>query len=129
MDAVNQPTSVDLDRERRCGFAEVVFGEGKSPATLIAIARELLARKQAVLATRITAEQASAIALELAGAKYNAVARTLRVDHPAGASSGRRGRVAVITAGTSDAPVAEEARETLDWMGVEVRLVADVGVL
>jgi NCAIR mutase (PurE)-related protein len=120
-----QPTTVDLDRARRCGFPEVIFGEGKSPATIAAIAREQIAQGQRVLATRIAPEQAAAVLRELPQARYNATARTLRIGE---AKSGRRGRVTVITAGTSDLPVAEEARETLDWMGVDVRLVVDVGV-
>jgi pyridinium-3,5-biscarboxylic acid mononucleotide synthase len=125
-----QPTSVDLDRQSRCGFPEVVFGEGKTPATIVAIARELLSRNQSVLVTRVSPEQAAAVANELPAARYNAVARTLRVDAPKQQAEPptRRGRVTVVTAGTSDLPVAEEARETLDWMGVDVRLVADVGV-
>jgi NCAIR mutase (PurE)-related protein len=120
-----QPTTVDLDRARRCGFPEVIFGEGKSPATIAAIAREQLKQGQPVLATRIAPEQAAAVLRELPQARYNATARTLRIGE---VKPGRRGRVTVITAGTSDLPVAEEARETLDWMGVDVRLVADVGV-
>jgi NCAIR mutase (PurE)-related protein len=117
---------MDLDRQSRCGFPEVVFGEGKTPATIVAIARELLGREQPVLVTRVSAEQASVVAGELPEVHYNSVARTLRLgDTP---TSSRRGRVTVVTAGTSDLPVAEEARETLDWMGVDVRMVADVGV-
>jgi NCAIR mutase (PurE)-related protein len=124
-----QPATVDVDRAARCGFPEVIFGEGKSAATLLAIARQLLERGQAVLATRVEQEQASAFLCELPEARYNAVARTLRVDRPSGqASKSRRGCVTVIAAGTSDLPVAEEARETLDWMDVDVRVVMDVGV-
>jgi NCAIR mutase (PurE)-related protein len=120
-----QPTTIDVDRAARCGFPEVIFGEGKTPATIVATARQLLERGQPVLATRVAADQAAAILRELPDAAYNDVARTLRVGQ---AATGRRGRVTVITAGTSDLPVAEEARETLDWMGVDVRMVADVGV-
>jgi NCAIR mutase (PurE)-related protein len=126
MDAAEQPTTIDLDRQRRCGFPEVIFGEGKAPATIVAIARQQLAADQHVLATRVSAEQAAAIARELPQARYNPTARTLRIGDLA--VDQRRGRATVITAGTSDLPVAEEARETLDWMGVDVRLVADVGV-
>jgi NCAIR mutase (PurE)-related protein len=126
MDAAEQPTTIDLDRERRCGFPEVIFGEGKAPATIVAIARQQLAAGQHVLATRVSADQAAAIVRELPQARYNATARTLRIGDLA--PDQRRGRATVITAGTSDLPVAEEARETLDWMGVDVRLVADVGV-
>ena len=118
---------VDLDRQRRCGFPEVVFGQGKSIASLEKIFHALLGRKMDVLATRIDAEQAAALGPAFPQALYNPVARTFRV----AATDGQRklaGRVPVVTAGTSDLPVAEEARETLDWMGVSAALICDVGV-
>ena len=121
--------TVDVDRAARCGFPEVIFGEGKSASIIAAIAQQLLDRGQRVLATRVDAEKAVAIQEQLPAARYNRAARTLRVDpqgdHAAGPALGS---VAVITAGTSDLPVAEEARETLDWMGVKVTMVPDVGV-
>jgi NCAIR mutase (PurE)-related protein len=123
--------TVDVDRAGRCGFPEVIFGEGKSPSMIAAIAEQLLGRGQRVLATRIDAAKAVALQELLPTARYNPAARTLRVDPVADANGEpeeRHGRVAVITAGTSDLPVAEEARETLDWMGVEVQLIQDVGV-
>ena len=63
-------------------------------------------------------------------ARYNAVARTFRIPlaEPNGEPPSAAGHVAVVTAGTSDLPVAEEARETLLWMGVEVTMIFDVGV-
>lgn len=117
---------VDVERAGRCGFPEVIFGEGKDAATIAAIAQQLLDRKQGVLATRVDAAKAEALCEQFADARYNAVGRTLRID--AQAPAARRGRVTVVTAGTSDLPVAEEARDTLEWMGVETRLVQDVGV-
>jgi NCAIR mutase (PurE)-related protein len=128
MSDVPQSTTVDVERAGRCGFPEVIFGEGKLPATIVAIARHLLDRGQAVLVTRVSTDQSIAVARELPDAHYNATARTIRIDQPRSKARERRGRVVVITAGTSDLPVAEEARETLDWMGVDVRLIADVGV-
>jgi pyridinium-3,5-biscarboxylic acid mononucleotide synthase len=121
--------TVDTDRESRCGFPEVVFGEGKTPETIAAIAQQLLSRGQHVLVTRVDAEKAVDLQNLLPAARYNPTARTLRVDLDSRrASSEDLGRVAVITAGTSDLPVAEEARETLEWMGVLVTMVHDVGV-
>lgn len=117
---------VDVDRARRCGFPEVIFGEGKSAPTIAAIAQELLDRGQPVLVTRVDAAKGEALCAQFPPARYNALGRTLRID--AATPAPRRGRVTVITAGTSDLPVAEEARDTLDWMGVETRLVQDVGV-
>jgi pyridinium-3,5-biscarboxylic acid mononucleotide synthase len=130
-EGVPAAATVDVDRAARCGFPEVIFGEGKSPLIIAAIAGQLLERQQRVLATRIDAAKAVALQELLPGARYNATARTLRLD-PQDAdesdSTPELGRVAVITAGTSDLPVAEEARETLDWMGVDVAMVQDVGV-
>ena len=121
---------IDLDRQRRCGYPEVVYGEGKSVATLEKIFRRLMAEKLDVLATRISAEQAAALAPVFPTARYNAVGRTLRIAVPqsTGEPSPPRGHVAIVTAGTSDLPIAEEARETLLWMGAQVTMVFDVGV-
>jgi NCAIR mutase (PurE)-related protein len=93
------------------------------------LAQQLLARGQGVLVTRVDAAKAPGVQSLLPEARYNAMARTLRVD-VAGTDDDAAdgGRVAVITAGTSDLPVAEEARETLEWMGVSVTMVHDVGV-
>jgi NCAIR mutase (PurE)-related protein len=128
--AASEPAAmVDVDRARRCGFPEVIFGEGKSAATIAAIAQQLLDRGQSVLVTRVDAAKAATLQAILPSLQYNELGRTARVDSPrTDSQSTSRGRVAVITAGTSDLPVAEEARETLDWMGVEVTLVQDVGV-
>jgi NCAIR mutase (PurE)-related protein len=120
---------LDLDRARRCGFPEVVFGQGKSVAALTTIFESLLANGVSVLATRIAADQARELLARFDSAIYNAVGRTFRIplerpDEPAA----DRGFVGIVTAGTSDLPVAEEARETAEWMGVRVVLVQDVGV-
>lgn len=124
--AQTDAATVDLDRERRCGFPEVIFGLGKTPEAIVSIARRLLDHGQHVLATRIDAEKADAICRQLPEATYNSVARTLRVDFQK--RDAPVGHVAVISAGTSDLPVAEEARETLAWMGVRLTMVHDVGV-
>jgi NCAIR mutase (PurE)-related protein len=118
--------TVDFDRERRCGFPEVIFGIGKTPEAIVSIARRLLDHGQQVFATRIDADKADVICGELSAATYNRLARTLRID--ARERPKAVGHVAVISAGTSDLPVAEEARETLDWMGVRATMVHDVGV-
>ncbi|HTN76945.1 MAG TPA: nickel pincer cofactor biosynthesis protein LarB [Pirellulaceae bacterium] len=128
--ALNEVT-LDLDRQRRCGYPEVIYGDGKSVPTLIRIVRRLLVEHQPILATRISAEKATELLQEFPAARYNELARTFRL------AGGERelpdvatqlGQVAVVTAGTSDLPVAEEARETLDWMGVAVSMIHDVGV-
>jgi NCAIR mutase (PurE)-related protein len=118
---------VDLDRRRRCGFPEVVYGPGKSVAALEQIFQALLADGVEVLATRVSAEQAASLAPLFPAGRYHAVARTFRLGGPATRPE-TVGYVPVVTAGTSDLPIAEEARETLDWMNVRTTVVHDVGV-
>ena len=118
---------VDLDRHRRCGFPEVVFSQGKSVAAMEKIIQTLLDHGMDVLATRMSAEQAAEICPKFPDGRYNEVGRTFRIPL-AGEEPARRGRVTIVTAGTSDLPVAEEARETALWTGAEVEMVHDVGV-
>jgi len=125
--------TLDLDRARRCGYPEVVFAEGKSAATLLRICHTLHERGGEVFVTRVDPVQAERLSTEFPDGRHNAVARTFRVGgsrESAGRAAGpnANGRVAVITAGTSDLPVAEEARETAEWMGVEAIMIHDVGV-
>jgi hypothetical protein len=123
-----EPFTLDLDRARRCGFPEVVFGEGKCVDTLAAIFKRLLVDNAEVLATRIAREKADELLKIFPGGKYNERARTFRLARELGTTAAKCGRVAIVTAGTSDLPVAEEALETLDWMHVAVTMVHDVGV-
>ncbi len=123
-----ETATVDLQRAERCGFPEVIYGSGKTVAAIVQIAEQLLANGQPVLATRIEAEKAAELLRQFPEARYNQVGRTLRIDVSKTPAKSAVGQVAVITAGTSDAPVAEEARETLDWMGVQTVMVHDVGV-
>src|ERR1044072_7203044 len=118
--------TLDLDRRRRCGFPEVVFGQSKSVETLSRIFRCLLDQQQPVLATRIDAEKSRLLVSEFPKGRYNANARTFRIDHRN--SDLRPGLVSIATAGTSDMAVAEEVRETADWMGAGTDLIVDVGV-
>lgn len=119
--------TLDLDRRRRCGFAEVVYAEGKSVDTLEKIFRTLLEANCGVLATRVDADKGAQLLVRFPAGKFNQLGRTFRVAQ-GGAPSEPRGRVAIVTAGTSDLAVAEEARETLDWMGVATTMIHDVGV-
>lgn len=120
---------LDLDRQRRCGYPEVVFGEGKTVPTLVKIFERLMAAGVDVLATRVSSEKAAELAPQFPRGVYNPVGRTFRIPlASSNGQSGPRGRVAVVTAGTGDLPVAEEARETLVWMGAEVTSITDVGV-
>jgi NCAIR mutase (PurE)-related protein len=131
MAALSEAT-LDLDRQRRCGFPEVVFGEGKSVEQLEQIMHRLLESGVEVLATRVSPDQAQSLRPTFPASRYNEVGRTFRISTaPPGTEKPaprRGGHVAIVTAGTSDVPVAEEARETLDWMGVQVTMIHDVGV-
>ncbi len=117
---------VDVDRRRRCGFPEVVFCEGKSTESVRQIFEALTDHGQSCLGTRVSHEQAAGLLQRFPEAEHNPVARTIRV--PNGECDPLLGKVAVITAGTSDRPVAEEAVETLRWMGCGCELIVDVGV-
>lgn len=123
-----ESASVDLDRHRRCGFPEVVFAQGKSADQLRDILASLVAAGEDALATRVDADQAAVLANCFAVGRYNATARTFRVPKPSLNGRAPVGSVAVISAGSSDLPVAEEVRETLQWMGVAVTMIHDVGV-
>jgi NCAIR mutase (PurE)-related protein len=119
---------VDLDRSRRCGYPEVVFGTGKTPDAIVAVFAAQRRAGQNSLATRVTPDQAEIVLQEFPGAKHNAVARTVSLQSPASAKPGSSGKVIVVTAGTSDLPVAAEAEETAKWMGCETDFILDVGV-
>jgi hypothetical protein len=128
--SVSLPSAeVDLDRARRCGYPEVIFGENKSVESIAEIARAILDAGHDVLATRIDAEKVAGLGRLFPAARYNPVGRAWRVDvRERQQNTERRGHVTIVTAGTSDLPVAEEARETAEWMGAEVRTLNDVGV-
>lgn len=117
---------LDLDRSRRCGFPEVVFAQGKSVEAMEKIFESLVAHGVDVLATRMSSEQASVLGAKFPNGTYNPVARTFRI--PLASAEPRRGKVAIISAGTSDLPISEEARETAEWTGAEVVTIHDVGV-
>jgi pyridinium-3,5-biscarboxylic acid mononucleotide synthase len=117
---------VDLDRRERCGFPEVIFCEGKTSEWVEAVVQRLADAGQDCLATRVNAEQAAHLGGRFPKARQDRVARTLWL--PAREPSPRVGRVAIITAGTSDLPVAREALVTAEALGCEVTLLPDVGV-
>jgi len=117
---------VDTDRRRRCGFAEVVFGEGKTASQVQAIARTILAHDPVVLITRARAEHYEAVAEAFPTAVWHERARCITVEiEPL---PKLRGTIGVVCAGTSDLPVAEEAAITLTTFGNHVERITDVGV-
>ena len=117
---------LDTDRAARTGDPEVVYGEGKTPAQVVEILGTLHAAhpERAVLATRVDEAAAVAVSEALPEAILDPVARAVTL----GPLPTARGTVAVVSAGTSDAPVAAEAALTARVYGAGVRLVNDVGV-
>jgi NCAIR mutase (PurE)-related protein len=119
--------TLDLDRNARCGFPEVIFAQGKTPAWVEAAVRKLGEAKQDCLVTRLDDAQAAHLAAHFPTATQDRVARTFWLpatpNRPAPV-----GKVLVVTAGTSDLPVAREAVVTAGAMGAGVELIADVGV-
>ncbi|WP_159886279.1 nickel pincer cofactor biosynthesis protein LarB [Paenibacillus puerhi] len=123
---------LDVRRADRTGFPEVVFGEGKSAEQIAAIMERLAGHAGRVLATRVSADKAAIVQELLPDAVYHRDARALTWQtgdakasvpiEPAG------GFIAVVCAGTSDVPVAEEAAVTAEYLGSRVERVYDVGV-
>ncbi|GIX05208.1 MAG: phosphoribosyl carboxyaminoimidazole mutase [Planctomycetaceae bacterium] len=117
---------LDLDRLTRCGYPEVVYGPGKSVETLLEIIERQQQAGQPSLITRVSPEQAEPLLQRFPQAIYHPLARTLRLE--TAEPSSRQGLVMILTAGTTDRPVAEEAAETARWMGCEVQTFFDAGV-
>ncbi len=118
--------NLDMDRDRRCGFPEVVYAEGKTVPTLIGIFEKQIEQKIEVFATRMDQAKAEHLLAIFPTGRYNPVGRTFRISN--GLPKKTTGKIAIVTAGTSDLPVAEEARETAEWTGAEVVFVQDIGV-
>jgi hypothetical protein len=124
-------TVIDHHRALRTGVPEVVYGAGKTAAQIAGALRELAGEGQGALATRVDAAKAAAVLDALAdlAVEHHALAQLL-VIRPA-ATAPRPvacGKIAVVCAGTSDLPVAEEAALTAEFLGAEVIRVSDVGV-
>ncbi|NUQ12678.1 MAG: nickel pincer cofactor biosynthesis protein LarB [Gemmatimonadaceae bacterium] len=119
--------TVDHHRALRQGYPEVIYAEGKTPAQVVAIAERTLAHGGSALATRTDAATRQAMLARFPEAVANDVARTVRVGAVAPKAKGR-GTILIVTAGTSDLPVAEEAAESALAMGNIVGRLNDVGV-
>ena len=118
---------VDHHRALRHGMPEVIFGLGKTPEQIIAIAGALLARSENVLITRMKPDVAAVVQEVLPeGTEYFPLSGAIRVWRNRTVTG--KGKIAVVCAGTSDIPVAEEARITAEVMGNEVDAIHDVGV-
>lgn len=117
---------LDHHRALRCGFPEVIFGQGKTPEQIVSIFQRLMENNDRVLATRIAPEVYELIKAKLPQAHYNATARLLFYNTQSDAT--RLPGVVVATGGTTDLPVAEEAALTAEIMGSGVIRLYDVGV-
>lgn len=117
---------LDLQREERTGFPEVIYGEGKTAEQLVLIFEKLYHNGNIVLATRVSAEKAEHVIKKVPDAKYESCGQTLLATkaleplYP--------GYVCVVCAGTSDLPVAMEAYTTVTALGSRCELISDVGV-
>jgi NCAIR mutase (PurE)-related protein len=117
---------VDGHRALRKGFPEVIYCEGKSASQVVKIARSILRHNENLLATRASKETFRALKRAFPKAKYHEAARAVTVVRKAVPK--RAGTIAVLCAGTTDIPVAEEAVVTADIMGNRVKRFYDVGV-
>ena len=117
---------LDTHRGLRRGFSEVIFGAGKTPDQVVRIAAKLVEHEKRVLVTRATEEHARAFRKKFKDGMHHKLARCLTVDRKP--LPKRSGTIAVVCAGTSDLPVAQEAAVTADIMGNRVETISDVGV-
>ena len=118
--------NVDHHRTLRVGMPEVIFGPGKTPEHLAEIFSRLAKRGSNVLATRVSPEQIRAVKRKLRKVEVHELARALTLTRDEAVHG--KGKIVVVSAGTSDIPVAEEAVVTAQVMGNEVQHVYDVGV-
>ena len=117
---------VDHHRALRTGFPEVIFGQGKTSEQILHIAERIAERGSQVLATRLVPEAAESLVARFDRAEYDELARTVLI--PGEETPTTEGQIAVISAGTSDLPVAKEAVVTARAMGAYVEEIYDVGV-
>jgi hypothetical protein len=119
--------NIDHHRVIRKGFPEVIWGEGKSSEQMIGIIKKMAPKKYPVLATRVDSKKAAEIKKSFPKARYYPASRVLTIINGSIEQKGR-GIILVISAGTSDIPVAEEAFLTAKTMGNKVEQLYDVGV-
>ena len=119
--------TVDLHRSLRQGHPEVIFGQGKTPGEIIGITARLLESGVNVLVTRLSPEAAQEVTGAFPEAVHHERARCLTVTRTRHKVTGR-GKIMIISAGTSDRPVAEEAMVTAEFLGHDTDMLADVGV-
>ena len=118
--------TIDTDRQRRTGLPEVIYASGKTVEQVKQIAERMFQKGIDILATRVTPEMADAVKSIIPEAEYNEMARTITFRKSNHQDS--KGYIAIVAAGTSDLPVAEEAAVTARFLGNHVETIYDVGV-
>ena len=119
--------TIDHHRALRQGFPEVIYGAGKTPSQIVAIAERIAERHGGFLATRVSEEACAELSRRFHQVEINPVGRTAHLPGVEPPPAGR-GQVLIVTAGTSDLPVAEEAAVTAGALGNQVSRMTDVGV-
>lgn len=119
--------SVDHHRAIRLGFPEVIYGEGKTAEQITGIFNSLIRKQDTVLATRVSDEKSAMVMSAIQGLEHNRLARTLVYSRKP-IESLSNGLILVVAAGTSDLPVAEEAKVTAQAFGARVETIYDVGI-
>ncbi|KRM95304.1 NCAIR mutase (PurE)-related protein [Liquorilactobacillus aquaticus DSM 21051] len=116
---------IDTTRAQRTGYPEVIYGSGKSAQQIIGIVKAMKERQKSILATRVDSQKADVVTQALPFLKYDATSQTLTSQDK---ESVKIGNIAIVTAGTSDIKVAEEAAITAEIFGNQVTRIYDVGV-
>ncbi len=117
---------IDHHRELRKGFPEIIYGMGKTDEQILKIAQEIIKKGSNLLITKIGPEVFENLKKKIPGARHNSLAKVIYLKQQKPIPG--KGKIAVITAGTSDIPVAEEAVVTCDILGNETEKIYDVGV-
>ncbi|MHA1223601.1 MAG: nickel pincer cofactor biosynthesis protein LarB [Candidatus Heimdallarchaeaceae archaeon] len=130
IEIVEDHTNYDIFREKRTGIPEVIYSESKTPETVIQITERVLEKKPVILLSRLKPDHVKALRkldekYSLEFGRNNSFCRIMRKSHTLLTN---KGKIGIITAGTSDLVVAEEAKAIAEIMGCEVKIVADVGV-
>lgn len=119
-------TRLDTDREQRCGHPEVVFGAGKTPEQIVDVARAILRHHDRLFVTRVADEAVARLREEFPGGEHSVEGRCFTIGLPP--EDAGEGEVLILSAGTSDGPVAEEAAIAARMRGARTRRISDVGV-
>jgi pyridinium-3,5-biscarboxylic acid mononucleotide synthase len=126
-DSIDEFAKIDLDRQQRTGFPEVIWGLGKTPAQIVQIIEVMRQRQSVVMATRITPAVYAELHQHIPDLIYYQMAQICALTPPKPIAL-HPGRITILTAGTADLPVAEEAACTASLCGFEVEKLWDVGV-